>query len=66
MGKIDLVLNRNGMLSKDRDSSISALFPADVLEEFGYLDQKAVWKIEKDAFDAIASYQKILGTQVAS
>lgn len=65
-GKIDLVLNRNGMLSKDRDSSISALFPADVLEEFGYLDQKAVWKIEKDAFDAIASYQKILGTQVAS
>ena len=65
-GKIDLVLNRNGMLEKVNNSKISALFPTDVLEELGYLNQKAVWKIKAEAFDDLACYQAILGTQVNS
>ncbi|WP_448761258.1 AAA family ATPase [Acinetobacter tandoii] len=65
-GKIDLVLNRNGMLVKESNIRISALFPADVVEELGYLNQKEIWKIKHDAFDKIESYKSILGTQDAS
>ena len=65
-GKIDLVLNRNGMLAREDNSKIFALFPTDVLEEFGYLNQKTVWTIKTESFDKLASYQAILGNQVNS
>lgn len=65
-GKIDLVLNRNGMLVKESNIRISALFPADVVEELGYLNQKEIWKIKHDAFDKIEIYRSILGMQDAS
>jgi len=65
-GNIDLILNRNGMLEKENSSKISSLFPADALDELGYLNQKAVWKIKPEAFDDIACYRAILGTQVNS
>ncbi|MBV6573499.1 hypothetical protein JL980_11385, partial [Acinetobacter baumannii] len=64
--KIDLVLNRNGMLVKESNKKISELFPADVLEGLGYLNQKEIWKIDPDAFNKIENYKSILGMQDAS
>ncbi|HHY2118907.1 TPA: AAA family ATPase [Acinetobacter baumannii] len=64
--KIDLVLNRNGMLVKESNKKISELFPADVLEGLGYLNQKEIWKINPDAFNKIENYKSILGMQDAS
>lgn len=65
-GKINLVLNRNGMLVKESNTKISALFPPDVVEALGYLNQKEIWKMDHGAFDKIESYKSILGKQDAS
>lgn len=62
-GEIDLVFNRNGMLNKESNSKIHSLFPADVLEHLGYLNEKEIWKIEDQAFNKIETYKSILGMQ---